>query len=484
MGVVFLKNKPIDLSLRRKTPSIETSLLGNFIQPNLKIDDPYFSALPRLKSFFPPKKGPRLISPRRRAPKRNAACTILKSQERKQISRKDSSNNCSRSNYSSNNYSNNNFSSNNYSKEYSSNCYSSCPFFKSTISMRTCIHKNRHREASVPLIYMKERCIFEIHLVPLPYLNLSVYTGDGKYEGELKGGKREGQGTHVYAWGGIFTGDWKNDKKHGKGKISDKWGGDYDGEWVDDKKEGRGINLWSNGRRYDGQWKNDEMQGEGRWRWPDGRTFQGKFATDCPTDGLLLEGDDVYRVKYPGKTDIADPELKPSSQEKDASDEGRVFKRAATAWESRLKAQNNIVAVRASTAAARDEMAKLKREDDVAQQDKGQADKDAEEKVKLSSLAEQESAQATATAQDLEQKAAEARAHADKLAKLASERAVAAKKSCDAAAAATKKYEDKHKAKGTHVAKVVALEKELKEMQAILTEADPATPNICDVSLD
>jgi len=82
-GVVFLKNKPIDLSLRRKTPTIETSLLGNFIQPNLKIDDPYFSAMPRLKSIFSPKKGPRLISPRRRAPNRNVACTILKSQERK-----------------------------------------------------------------------------------------------------------------------------------------------------------------------------------------------------------------------------------------------------------------------------------------------------------------------------------------------------------------------------------------------------------------
>jgi hypothetical protein len=81
----------------------------------------------------------------------------------------------------------------------------------------------------------------------------------------------------------------------------------YEGDWVNDRKEGRGVNLWSNGRRYEGQWKNDEMHGEGRWRWPDGRTFQGKFTADCPTKGLLLEGDEVHKVSYSGSTDIADP---------------------------------------------------------------------------------------------------------------------------------------------------------------------------------
>jgi hypothetical protein len=130
---------------------------------------------------------------------------------------------------------------------------------------------------------------------------------DGKYAGELRAGKRDGEGTHVYSWGGIYTGQWKNDKKHGRGKICDKWGGNYEGDWVNDRKEGRGVNLWSNGRRYEGQWKNDEMHGEGRWRWPDGRTFQGKFTADCPTKGLLLEGDEVHKVSYSGSTDIADP---------------------------------------------------------------------------------------------------------------------------------------------------------------------------------
>lgn len=48
---------------------------------------------------------------------------------------------------------------------------------------------------------------------------------DGKYAGELRAGKRDGEGTHVYSWGGIYTGQWKNDKKHGRGKICDKWGG-------------------------------------------------------------------------------------------------------------------------------------------------------------------------------------------------------------------------------------------------------------------
>jgi hypothetical protein len=307
---------------------------------------------------------------------------------------------------------------------------------------------------------------------------------DGKYSGELRAGKRDGNGTHVYSWGGTYTGQWKNDKKHGRGKICDKWGGNYEGDWVNDRKEGRGVNLWSNGRRYEGQWKNDEMHGEGRWRWPDGRTYQGKFTADCPTEGLLLEGDEVHKVSYSGSTDIADPELKPVSKEKDTSPEGSAFKKAATAWESRLNAQNNIGAVRQSTVEAREMMASVKQQDDAAQQEKGRADKDSEEKGKLSALAEKEAADAVQAAVDMEKKAKEAREKADKLAKLASERTAAAKKSAADAAAATKKADEKATAKKELVSKLVQLEKELKEMEKILAAADPAEPNICDVSLD
>ena len=48
---------------------------------------------------------------------------------------------------------------------------------------------------------------------------------DVMYAGELRAGKRDGEGTHVHSWGGTYTEKWKNDKKHGRGKICDKWGG-------------------------------------------------------------------------------------------------------------------------------------------------------------------------------------------------------------------------------------------------------------------
>ena len=222
----------------------------------------------------------------------------------------------------------------------------------------------------------------------------------------------------------------------------------------------------------------------GRWRWPDGRTSQGKFVTDCPTEGLLLSDNDVFKVTYSGKTDIADPELRPASEARDDSAEGKAFKEAATAWESRLRAQNNIAEVRMNTTAAREAMTKLKADDGAAQGEKQRADKDAEETKKLSSIAEKEAADAAKTAEDLEKQAAAAREKADQLAKLASERASVSQKSATDAEAAQKKAKHTSDAMSAHVKKLVALEKELAEMEKILATADSSSANICDVSLD
>ena len=40
---------------------------------------------------------------------------------------------------------------------------------------------------------------------------------EGRYEGQLINGKKEGKGTFYYINGGKYEGDWKNDMKEGKG---------------------------------------------------------------------------------------------------------------------------------------------------------------------------------------------------------------------------------------------------------------------------
>ena len=154
------------------------------------------------------------------------------------------------------------------------------------------------------------------------------------------------------------------------------------------------------------------------------------------------------------------------------------------AWEARLNAVNNIDSVRRNTAEAREQMAKIKAEAEAAAQEQSRAAKDAEENSKLSTLAEKDAADALTTAMDLESKDKEARDKAEKLKKSAAEKTHAAKKAAAESEKANKKADDRSRAKAECVRRLVSLEKELKSMEAILSEADTSSPAIVDVSLD
>ena len=52
----------------------------------------------------------------------------------------------------------------------------------------------------------------------------------GKYEGELKDGKRHGQGTYTYSDGGKYEGEFKNGERHGQGILTSPNGKKYFGE--------------------------------------------------------------------------------------------------------------------------------------------------------------------------------------------------------------------------------------------------------------
>ena len=71
------------------------------------------------------------------------------------------------------------------------------------------------------------------------------YYPEGRYEGEIVNGKREGKGKFYY----------NNDEDY-MGKV-------YDGEWKNDMREGRGIETWPDGERFEGYFINDLRNGKG-----------------------------------------------------------------------------------------------------------------------------------------------------------------------------------------------------------------------------
>jgi len=124
-----------------------------------------------------------------------------------------------------------------------------------------------------------------------------MYKDGSKYEGELQGGLRHGQGKLTYSDGTWFDGTWMLDRIEGYGAFyyeSNKVS--YEGEWKNNKREGNGVmyneqvthigegyldrpfdrseNTWE---KYEGEFKNDDWHGSGRLSLSNGDVFQGTF---------------------------------------------------------------------------------------------------------------------------------------------------------------------------------------------------------------
>jgi hypothetical protein len=125
---------------------------------------------------------------------------------------------------------------------------------------------------------------------------------NGKYEGQMKDGIREGYGKMTYTNGDIFEGEWNlyrnkgkmtytngdvyegtllSNKKSGEGKMIYTNGDVYEGEWHMDKKDGEGKMTYKNGQVYEGEWRTDEKHGKGKLTSSDGAIiFDGKWVND------------------------------------------------------------------------------------------------------------------------------------------------------------------------------------------------------------
>jgi len=77
----------------------------------------------------------------------------------------------------------------------------------------------------------------------------------GKYEGEIKNGFPNGQGTLTLSDGEKYVGEFTYGVFHGQGILTYPNGDKYGGEWKDGFPNGQGTETYPNGGKYLGSWK-------------------------------------------------------------------------------------------------------------------------------------------------------------------------------------------------------------------------------------
>ena len=80
----------------------------------------------------------------------------------------------------------------------------------------------------------------------------------GKYVGEIKNAKPNGQGIYIHPAGFKYEGEYKDGDMHGTGKLTYDDGEMYQGEFQYDKLHGKGYYYFEDGRYMVGEWLGGE----------------------------------------------------------------------------------------------------------------------------------------------------------------------------------------------------------------------------------
>ena len=79
-----------------------------------------------------------------------------------------------------------------------------------------------------------------------------------KYQGQVKDGKPNGQGTSTEPDGGKYEGGHKEGNFDGQGTWTEPDGSKYVGEWKDGLPNGQGTETFPDGTKYVGEYKDDK----------------------------------------------------------------------------------------------------------------------------------------------------------------------------------------------------------------------------------
>ena len=113
-------------------------------------------------------------------------------------------------------------------------------------------------------------------------LGTYTWTNGQRYVGAFTNGNAEGRGTLTFADGGRYEGNFRDGKFNGQGtRIFANGGGSYVGEFADNEFSGQGTLTYADGRRHVGEFKNGKPSGTGTLYAANGSILQqGSWLND------------------------------------------------------------------------------------------------------------------------------------------------------------------------------------------------------------
>ena len=103
---------------------------------------------------------------------------------------------------------------------------------------------------------------------------------DEVYDGELVCSVREGKGIYRYDDGTMYEGDWRGGKKDGLGRLEIATGEVYDGSWKDDLMHGYGVHMFTNGDCFEGHYRKGKWEGYGNFVGGNGEVYNGCYVNN------------------------------------------------------------------------------------------------------------------------------------------------------------------------------------------------------------
>lgn len=119
------------------------------------------------------------------------------------------------------------------------------------------------------------------------------------YEGEMRNGVANGQGTAHLPGGVTISGVWQDAMIDGPVVASIEGGLHYEGGWKIDRREGHGVETFPDGTRFEGDWHDGQREGHGILKKPNGGSYDGNwhagtisgFGISKNPDGSTYEGE-------------------------------------------------------------------------------------------------------------------------------------------------------------------------------------------------
>ena len=118
-----------------------------------------------------------------------------------------------------------------------------------------------------------------------------------------------------YADGSSYEGEMKDGKRHGEGIWVRSDGSEYTGQWTNDKPEGFGTFVWPNGRKFQGYWKSGKRHGKGIEVLPSGKKIEGAWE-----EGVYIEEKSAFTGEEFSEKEVP-PKKKPVGRKSDFNSE-------------------------------------------------------------------------------------------------------------------------------------------------------------------